>query len=160
MVDYLSNVDTATNHTSFEQLSEHPNAAVAQVLWATEGAPAVWSDPAQPDSWAELGTAPPRSGSKLVRLRFPPGFEGSLHQTDSIDYVVVTAGTVFAVLPNAEIELEQGEVLVQRGTPHFWANRGEQDAVLVVALVDAVPRRSESLSGGQRATAQVTPSGG
>ncbi len=45
------------------------------------------------------------------------------------------------------ITLRAGEVLIQRGTNHAWANRSDKPCRLAVILLDALPKREGSISG-------------
>jgi hypothetical protein len=45
------------------------------------------------------------------------------------------------------ITMRAGDVLIQRGTNHGWANRSKKPCRLAVILVDAQPKREGSISG-------------
>jgi hypothetical protein len=45
------------------------------------------------------------------------------------------------------ITLYAGDVLIQRGTNHAWANRSDKPCRLAVVLLDALPKREGSISG-------------
>ena len=45
------------------------------------------------------------------------------------------------------VTLRAGDVLIQRGTDHAWANRGTVPCRLAVVLIDALPKREGSISG-------------
>ena len=62
-----------------------------------------------------------------------------MHVTDTIDYVAVIRGEVTLVLEDGEQELRAGDVVVDRGVPHAWENRGVGPAVIVAVLIDAAP---------------------
>jgi mannose-6-phosphate isomerase-like protein (cupin superfamily) len=62
-----------------------------------------------------------------------------MHVTDTIDYVAVIRGEITLVLEDGEQELRAGDVVVDRGVPHAWENRGVEPAVIVAVLVDAAP---------------------
>jgi mannose-6-phosphate isomerase-like protein (cupin superfamily) len=62
-----------------------------------------------------------------------------MHVTDTIDYIAVIRGEITLVLEEGEQELHAGDVVVDRGVPHAWENRGIDPAVIVVVLVDAAP---------------------
>ena len=64
-----------------------------------------------------------------------PGF----HKTSSVDYAIVLAGEIYALMDEGEVLLKQGDVLVQRGTNHAWSNRSDAPAYLAFVLVDAEP---------------------
>jgi hypothetical protein len=59
-----------------------------------------------------------------------------MHQTATIDYVVVLSGRVTLLLDDDELELAPFDVVVQRGTNHAWINRGEGMALLMAVLID------------------------
>ncbi len=60
-----------------------------------------------------------------------------MHTTSSIDYVVVLKGRVTLLLDGAEVPLVPFDVVVQRGTNHYWLNQGPEPALLLGVLVDA-----------------------
>jgi mannose-6-phosphate isomerase-like protein (cupin superfamily) len=62
-----------------------------------------------------------------------------MHVTDTIDYIAVIRGEITLVLEDGEQELRAGDVVVDRGVPHAWENRGVEPAVIVAVLVDAAP---------------------
>lgn len=62
-----------------------------------------------------------------------------MHVTDTIDYIVVIRGEITLVLEDGEQVLRSGDVVVDRGVPHAWENRGVEPAVIVAVLVDAAP---------------------
>jgi len=61
-----------------------------------------------------------------------------MHTTASIDYVVVLRGEVSLLLDEGdEVRLAPFDAVVQRGTNHYWINRGDEPALLMGVLVDA-----------------------
>jgi mannose-6-phosphate isomerase-like protein (cupin superfamily) len=61
-----------------------------------------------------------------------------MHTTDTVDYEVVLSGEVVLELDDgAETVLRPGDSVVQNGTRHRWHNRGDEPAVLAVAIVGA-----------------------
>ncbi len=64
-----------------------------------------------------------------------PGF----HKTDTIDYVIVLSGEIWALMDEGETLLRAGDTLVQRGTNHAWSNRSNASAFLAFVLIDALP---------------------
>lgn len=64
-----------------------------------------------------------------------PGF----HKTDTIDYVIVLKGEIYALMDEGEVLLKEGDVLVQRGTNHAWSNRTQDVATLAFVLIDSKP---------------------
>jgi len=79
------------------------------------------------------------------------GLQSPVHRAASIDYGIVLEGEITLVLDDSEVTLRAGDVAVQRGTDHAWANRGDVPAKVVFVLVDGefdehlaatLPRRS------------------
>lgn len=63
-----------------------------------------------------------------------------MHRTDSVDYAVVLKGSITMMLDDSDVELNAGDVVVQRGTNHAWANRGKESCLIAFVLVDAVAK--------------------
>ena len=59
-----------------------------------------------------------------------------MHRTESIDYGIVISGEMTLVLDKDETLLEAGDVVVQRGTNHAWANRSGKPCRMLFILVD------------------------
>ncbi|HLI20105.1 MAG TPA: cupin domain-containing protein [Stellaceae bacterium] len=59
-----------------------------------------------------------------------------MHRTDTVDYAIVLEGEIVAVLDDEETVLKAGDILVQRGTNHAWANRSGKPARICFVLID------------------------
>ena len=59
-----------------------------------------------------------------------------MHRTESVDYGVVIAGEIMLILDKGETLLKQGDLVVQRGTNHAWANRSNKPCRMLFMLVD------------------------
>ena len=64
-----------------------------------------------------------------------PGF----HKTQSIDFAIVLEGEIWALMDIGEKLMHSGDVLIQRGTNHAWANRSDKPARVAFILVSADP---------------------
>ena len=112
-------------------------------IWNTVGAPAplTAADEVDPTE-RELAVPPPPLGTKIRINEFQPGFlntvglQSPVHRTASVDYGIVLEGEITLVLDDSEVTLQAGDVVVQRGTDHAWANRGDTVARVVFVLVD------------------------
>jgi quercetin dioxygenase-like cupin family protein len=61
-----------------------------------------------------------------------------MHTTDTIDFEVVLSGSVTLELDDgAEVNLRQGDTVVQNGTRHRWKNTGTEPCVMAVFIVGA-----------------------
>jgi quercetin dioxygenase-like cupin family protein len=87
----------------------------------------------------QLRTQPPANGSRCTVIDFAPGAVGSLHRTETIDYVIVVSGEIEMKMDGSTVLLQEGDVIVQRGTYHAWINRGPNPARVAFVLIDAEP---------------------
>ena len=62
-----------------------------------------------------------------------PGF----HKTDSIDFGILLEGEIWALMDVGEKLLHPGDVVIQRGTNHAWANRSNKPARIAFILISA-----------------------
>ncbi len=60
-----------------------------------------------------------------------------MHTTATVDCVVLLRGRVTLLLDEGEMDLQPFDAVVQRGTNHYWINRGTEPALLAAVLVDA-----------------------
>lgn len=116
----------------------------ATVLWITDRGPADF-DLAGDGAEIPSGFPPPPLGTRFGILDIAPGNPGFWHQTDTVDYVICLRGTVDLAMEGSTVTLKEGDVVVQRGTKHAWINRGTVPARLAYVLVDAEPKRPDSL---------------
>lgn len=61
----------------------------------------------------------------------------AMHQTKTVDYIILLSGEVTLLLDEDERDLKPFDVVVQRGTNHAWINKGAEPALLVAVLIDA-----------------------
>jgi len=134
-------------------------------LWRTDAAPA---NIGSPDTiHLHQGVAPPPLGTVLRILDIPaepadpqelqnalnatfsrmygdahrnvqPGEHPGMHRTDSVDYALMLEGELIAILDKEETVLRAGDVLIQRGTNHAWANRSGKPARIAFVLVAGI----------------------
>jgi hypothetical protein len=132
-------------------------------LWVTGETPAKLR--ADDGTGSHKGLLPPKNGSVVRIIDIPPEpkdkaamermqsatfgqiyadkprSEGEqkhpgMHQTDTIDYAVVLDGEITAVLEDKETLMKAGDVLIQRGTNHAWANRSDRMCRILFVLID------------------------
>ena len=131
-------------------------------VWRTTQTPVSIDDP---DSTSRHeGILPPPNGSILRIIDFPPEpkdpaerdrriratFSGiyhdathdgrkhpGMHRTDTVDYAIVLEGEIWSVMDEGETLMRAGDVLIQRGTNHAWANRSDKTARIAFVLIDA-----------------------
>jgi len=133
-------------------------------LWRTESAPAWIAAP--DTVAGHKGILPPRGGGTILHIiDIPPepndpeelrrmihatfggmyqdaqhdtreGKHPGMHRTDTIDYAIVLDGEVYAIMDEGEALMRAGDVLIQRGTNHAWANRSKKTARIAFVLID------------------------
>ncbi len=158
--------DRASPHVM--PIMDQPNFAVTD-FWKTfsipcDNGPATAGDPCS----LPIQVAPPAGGSVFRVVQFPPDKDwaakaaamgGSvpidetaksaskggevrhahMHRTRSLDYAIVLSGEIWAIMDVGETKLVAGDMLVQRGTNHAWANRSSEPCIVAFALIDAKP---------------------
>lgn len=105
-------------------------------IWWTRSSPA---DIGVHDAREEPSPGMPTpAGTILKVLELSPGTQPVMHETETLDYVIVMEGEVDMLLDDgAEVHMKAGEVIIQRGTLHGWANRGDKPCRIAFVLVDA-----------------------
>lgn len=149
-------------------IMDQPNFAVTD-FWRTAATPADNGAGTNNDPCGlPIQVAPPASGSVFRVVQFPPDKDwaakaaamgGSvaidetakaantggpvrhahMHRTRSIDYAIVLSGEIWAVMDEGETKMVAGDVMIQRGTNHAWANRSNAPCVVAFVLIDAKP---------------------
>lgn len=134
-------------------------------IWNTRSTPApidrASGEPAEPG----IALLPPTGGTRIRVLDIPPD-DGSvaalpreavkalfeaigaghaladdpphplMHRTETIDYGIVLEGELVLILDDSETIVRAGDIVVQRGTSHAWANRSGADARIAFVLID------------------------
>jgi len=80
------------------------------------------------------------NGSTLRTADFAPGANIKFHRTLTIDYGIVAKGSIVVELDDGECRvLQEGDIIVQRGTIHAWKNKSSQWARVHFILLAARP---------------------
>jgi hypothetical protein len=61
-----------------------------------------------------------------------------MHATNTVDYAILLQGELVAILEDGETLMRAGDILIQRGTNHAWANRSNAIARIAFILIDGV----------------------
>lgn len=59
-----------------------------------------------------------------------------MHRTETLDYGIVLSGEMTLVVDRGETLLHAGDVVIQRGTNHAWANRSNEVCRMAFVLID------------------------
>ncbi|HET9637981.1 MAG TPA: cupin domain-containing protein [Allosphingosinicella sp.] len=134
-------------------------------LWNTSSTPAAIDRASGEPAEAGISLLPPAGGTRIRILDIPPD-DGSvdalpreavralfeaigaghalaedpphplMHRTETVDYAIVLEGELILILDEGETIVRAGDVVVQRGTSHAWANRSNASARIAFVLVD------------------------
>ena len=136
----------------------------ATLLWMTDETPSDMTSHADAAE-RETGVQPPLTGSIFRTVEFPPEKDApsvsneemiaqmgvqrggsdaparhpGMHRTASIDYAIIMSGEIDMVMDDSEVHLVAGDVVVQMGTNHAWANRGDKPCQIAFVLIGANP---------------------
>ncbi len=68
-----------------------------------------------------------------------------MHRTISVDFGVILSGKIMLILDSGEEkEMNEGDIVVQRGTNHAWKNPFSENCRMMFVLVPSVKVRNES----------------
>jgi hypothetical protein len=81
--------------------------------------------------FAEVGAADASSHSSDGSSRHQ-----LMHRTETIDYGIVLDGEVTLILDLGETVVRAGDIVIQRGTNHGWANRSGKPCRIAFVLID------------------------
>jgi uncharacterized cupin superfamily protein len=59
-----------------------------------------------------------------------------MHRIETVDYGIVLEGELVLILDESETIVRAGDIVVQRGTSHAWANRSNANARIAFVLID------------------------
>jgi len=69
-----------------------------------------------------------------------------MHRTETIDYGIVLEGEVTLIMDEGETVVRAGDIVVQRGTNHGWANRSGRHCRIAFILIDGRYERAPGAS--------------
>jgi quercetin dioxygenase-like cupin family protein len=117
-----------------------PSGNSSTLMWSTDRTPANIEIGSAPEDMGArmLGTPPPADGTRFTVNEILPGAAAHMHRTESLDYVIVISGTLEMDLDDSTLTMTAGDVMVQRGPNHAWANRGTEPAIVAFVLIDAL----------------------
>lgn len=148
---------------NIKEMESMPGVALTD-LWETTSSPA--SNEGNADAAARpVRLEPPDDGTLLRIVEFPPDSQWRgranagrafdsigaghapdrasddpmRHKTNTVDYIVVLKGEIYALMDEGETLLKAGDILVQRGTNHSWSVRGNEPCIVAAILVNARP---------------------
>jgi mannose-6-phosphate isomerase-like protein (cupin superfamily) len=134
-------------------------------VWNTPAAPAPIDRRSGEPEESGLVLAPPPRGTRIRVIDFPPegddvrvlsdeeakarfdeigGADAHtsdsrhplMHRTETIDYGIVLDGELTLIVDDDETVVRAGDIVVQRGTNHAWANRSDSNCRIAFILID------------------------
>jgi len=105
-------------------------------IWSTDAVPADYRRSDDP-TVGDFRVEPPVGGTICRLASYRPGAFVEQHSTQTVDYIIVVSGELTMLFGDKEYTLGPGDAVVQQGTPHGWANRGDVDCVVVAVLLTA-----------------------
>jgi quercetin dioxygenase-like cupin family protein len=151
------------SHAENVVVSEHRPGGRTNI-WRTDSTPTTYDGDTDP-AVATFTTEPLPSGVNFRINEFPPtsdaeiasfdaekafGAAGSahlvvkdarhpfMHRTETVDFAIVIEGEIDMLLDEEDVHLSAGDVVIQRGTNHAWANRYDKICRIAFVLIDAV----------------------
>ncbi|KAJ7474324.1 hypothetical protein FB451DRAFT_1035118 [Mycena latifolia] len=143
-----------TGHTSAGKSTVVADTVQPPTFWSPESISPIYDlcrtseSPARIDSeitggtWIDEITQNPehvsKDGSVFRVFEFSPGTISPVHRTVSLDYGIVAKGSIVLELDDGErIILNEGDVIVQRGTMHAWRNESTEWARIYFVVLGA-----------------------
>lgn len=59
-----------------------------------------------------------------------------MHRTETVDYGIVLQGEITLIVDEGETIVRAGDIVIQRGTNHGWANRSTENCRIAFVLID------------------------
>lgn len=134
-------------------------------IWNTRATPAPIDRASAEPHEEGIVLAPPKNGTRIRVLDIPPegdnleslteaerkahfaeigaaeavadgGRHAFMHRTETIDYGIVLEGEIVLIMDEGETLCRAGDIIIQRGTNHGWANRSNADCRIAFILID------------------------
>ncbi|EJT99259.1 hypothetical protein DACRYDRAFT_23869 [Dacryopinax primogenitus] len=134
--------------------TSHANTVQIAQVWQTHGTPTHVQGEKDETEGANPNAIVVQDGSNMRWGELQPGAFVAMHRTSSVDYNIMTHGTIALVTPKEELDpsdiptdlndprlehtlASQGDVIIQRGTLHGWLNKGDVPAAWVSVILPA-----------------------
>jgi len=130
----ISNAGEQDNGSADTAIPMHPEVGATIFRVADFPPDSAYTEDGKMSLFGEIGGDEARAGALQSESK-----HFWFHKTDSIDYAVVLEGEIWLLLDNDECLLKTGDVVVQRGTSHAWANRSDKPCRMAFVLIGAPP---------------------
>lgn len=134
-------------------------------VWNTRETPALIDPASGEPPEDEISLAPPANGTRIRVLDIPPEGDrlhnlteeerrahfaevgageavadsnrhAFMHRTETVDYGIVLEGELTLIMDEGETVCRAGDIIIQRGTNHGWANRSDANCRIAFVLID------------------------
>jgi quercetin dioxygenase-like cupin family protein len=105
--------------------------------WAIERMPPPLDETTNAAEQPEYLLQPSAGEARCRIVTFGPHSSFPMHTTATLDFLVVLSGELRMLMEEGDITLHAGDTVVQRGTPHGWANDTDQECVVAGILISA-----------------------
>jgi quercetin dioxygenase-like cupin family protein len=69
------------------------------------------------------------------RAAYMESEQDGMHRTPTVDLICVLSGEIWLALDAEEVNLREGDCVVQNGTRHAWRNKSDRPCTMAVVLV-------------------------
>ncbi|MDR2235503.1 MAG: cupin domain-containing protein [Chryseobacterium sp.] len=137
---------TIVEDQNSENTTEHLPGLIISDLWNTQSMPASLG-PEYPIPNTGFPQTP-KNGTYFRYVVIPPDKDlGTqwkpdephplMHQTQTLDYIIILSGELYLIMENGETLLKPGDIVIQRATNHAWSNRSDRPCIQLAILIDA-----------------------
>ena len=104
-------------------------------LWMSDGAPPTLNGADALD--APIPMLPVPGGATFRMMEIGAGTAPHMHRTETLDYIIVFEGELDMFLDDgARVHMKEGDIMIQRGTLHGWANPGDKACRFATVIID------------------------
>jgi len=105
--------------------------------WLVDRIPVDLTDSRDPIAGHPLGALPPPGGAFFRVFTWEQGSGFDMHQTPTIDFLVVVSGRMELLMEEGSAKLGPGDCVVQRGTRHAWRVVGDEPCTFAAVFLPA-----------------------
>lgn len=112
-------------------------------IWMSDGSPPTLNGADALDS--PIPMLPVSRGATFRMMEIGAGTAPHMHRTETLDYIIVIEGELDMFLDDgAKVHMKEGDIMIQRGTLHGWANPGDKPCRFATVIIDGGGRLFEA----------------
>ena len=143
---YKNGKDAIISDQNAEHVIKHESGFVISDIWATLKVPVdsfssgVTENEILPNisphgTLFRYVSIPPDSEVKRYFPDKPGQPHPLMHQTPTLDYIIILSGQLFLIMEDTETLLSPGDIVIQCATNHAWSNRTNEACIQVAILL-------------------------